>query len=48
MCVTTLVHPGGFFIKQVYQIRQAYFSNSDLFSLDLVSESKIPIKTVHK
>ncbi len=34
---------GGWFIKQVYQISQAYFSNSDLFSLDLVSESKITI-----
>ncbi len=34
---------GGCFIKLVYQISQAYFSNSDLFSLDLVSESKITI-----
>ncbi len=31
------------FIQLVYQISQAYFSNSDLFSLDLVSESKITI-----
>ncbi len=35
--------PGACSIKQVFQISQAYFSNSDLFSLDLVSESKITI-----
>ncbi len=37
------LNPGGCFIKLVYQISQAYFSNSDLFSLDLVPESKITI-----
>ncbi len=34
---------GACFIKQVYQISQTYFSNSDSFSLDLFSESKITI-----
>ncbi len=35
--------PGGCFINQVYQISKAYFSNSELFSLDLVSERKSTI-----
>ncbi len=42
LCLCLFV-PGGCFIRQVYQISQVYFSNSDLFSLDLVSESKITI-----
>ncbi len=39
----TAKHSGGCFIKLIYQISQAYFSHSALFSIDLVSKSKMTI-----